>query len=113
MSSNISSYVVLNAFEKALREMIVEEKTPELISAERSCPRQFRSRRRKAGESKKTIFNYIPCDNNFEASFAKFLDKAETCRRLQSYLNSLVFGSLHRYASQYTKLFPGFHCGFD
>jgi len=78
MSSNIASYVVLNAFEKALREMIVEEKTPELISADRflSETLPFPSSK-KPYESKKTIFNYIPCDNAFETAFAKFLDKSE------------------------------------
>lgn len=78
MSSNVAGFVVINVFEKALRDIIVEEKTPELISASRflSETLPFPSSK-KPCESKKTIFNYIPCDNEFESSFAKFLDKAE------------------------------------
>jgi len=28
-------------------------------------------------EAKKTVFNYTPCDNDFEYSFARFLENAE------------------------------------
>ncbi|MEK7855746.1 MAG: hypothetical protein AAB288_06625, partial [Acidobacteriota bacterium] len=78
MSSNIASYVVINAFEKELREKIVEEKVPELISANRflSETPPFPTSR-KVRESDKTIFNYIPCDNKFEDAFIVFLTGCE------------------------------------
>lgn len=75
MSSNVASYVVINIFEKTLREVIVEEKEPELLSANRllSETPPFPTSK-KVIESEKTVFNYVPCDNEFELAFAKFLD---------------------------------------
>jgi type III restriction enzyme len=78
MSSNIASYVVIKEFEKVLREAIVEEKTPELLTPSRllskSSPFPFS---KTIYEAKKTVFNYVACDNSFERDFAKFLDHAE------------------------------------
>ncbi|MCS6821649.1 MAG: DEAD/DEAH box helicase family protein [Microscillaceae bacterium] len=78
MSSNVASYVVIKEFEKALREMIVEPKEPQLLSAKRflSSTSPFPTSR-KVIEARKTIFNYTPCDNEYELHFAKFLDKAQ------------------------------------
>lgn len=77
MSSKIASYVVIKEFERILREMIIEEKEPRLISAERflAMTPPFPTSK-KVIESAKTIFNYVPCDNEFELSFARFLDNA-------------------------------------
>lgn len=78
ISSNIASYVVIKEFEKALRELVVEQKEPQLLSANRflSSTSPFPTSK-KVLEAKKTIFNYIPCDNGYEYEFAKFLDKSE------------------------------------
>jgi len=78
ISSNIASYVVIKEFEKALREIVIEHKEPELLSANRflSSTVSFPTSK-KVLEAKKTIFNYTPCDNDFEYNFAKFLEKAE------------------------------------
>ena len=78
MSSNIASFVVIKVFEKALREVIVEQKEAELLSANRylSETPPFPTSR-KVIESKRTVFNYVPCDNEFELSFANFLDSSE------------------------------------
>jgi type III restriction enzyme len=78
MSSNISSYVVIKEFEKALREIVIEEKEPQLLSASRmlSTTPPFPTSK-KLLEAKKTVFNYTACGNDFEYDFAKFLDKAE------------------------------------
>ncbi len=78
ISSNIASYVVIKEFEKVLREMVIEQKEPQLISANRflsSTPAFPTSK--KVLEAKKTVFNYTPCDNDYELAFAKFLDKAD------------------------------------
>jgi len=77
MSGNVASYVVIKEFEKALREMIVETPPPQLISVERflSSTPPFPTSKR-VMESKKTVFNYVPCANDYEWAFAKFLDKA-------------------------------------
>jgi len=78
MSTNLASYVIIKEFEKVLREAIVEEKTPELLSPgrllSRCSPFPFS---KTIYEAKKTIFNYVACDNNFERDFAKFLDHSE------------------------------------
>jgi len=78
ISSNIASYVVIKEFEKALREIVIENKEPQLLSANRflSSTIPFPTSK-KILEAKKTIFNYTPCDNDFEYDFAKFLDKSE------------------------------------
>lgn len=78
ISSNIASYVVIKEFEKALREIVIEHKEPQLISANRflSATLPFPTSK-KVLEAKKTIFNYTPCDNEFEYNFAKFIEKAE------------------------------------
>ncbi len=78
ISSNVASYVVIKEFEKALREVVIEQKEAQLLSASRllsSTPAFPTSK--KVLEAKKSIFNYTPCDNDFEYDFAKFLEKAE------------------------------------
>lgn len=78
MSTNVSSYVVCKEFEKVLRDVIVQETKPELLAPSRMLsttpPYPFS---RKLYESKKTIFNFVACDNEFELSFAKFLHRSE------------------------------------
>lgn len=78
ISSNIASYVVIKEFEKVLREMVIEQKLPILISADHflsSTPSYPTSK--KVLEATKTVFNYTPCDNDYELTFAKFIDKAQ------------------------------------
>ncbi len=66
-----------NIFLKLLRPKIVEDKTPNLyqesslLSA--TPPFPYSS---KVCEAKKTLFNLTPCGNDFEQSFARFLDDA-------------------------------------
>ena len=77
MSSNIASYVVIKEFEKLLRDLVVEQKQPELILENRflSSTAPYPTSK-KLMQSTKTVFNYVPCDNDYELTFAKFLDKA-------------------------------------
>jgi type III restriction enzyme len=77
LSSNIASYVVIKEFEKVLRELVVEQKQPMLISADHylSSTPPFPTSR-KVIEAKHTVFNYVVCGNEYETNFAKFLDKA-------------------------------------
>lgn len=78
ISSNIASYVVIKEFEKALREIVIEQKEPQLLSASRllSTTPPFPTSK-KVLDAKKSIFNYTPCDNDFEYNFAKFLEKSD------------------------------------
>jgi type III restriction enzyme len=78
MGTNLVSYVVVKEFEKALRDLVVEEKEPQLLAPKRmlssTIPFPYS---KKVLESKKSVFNYVPCDNDLEYRFAKFLDGAE------------------------------------
>ena len=78
MSTNLAGYVVIKEFEKALRALIVEPKTPELLSANRwlSTTPPFPTSQ-KILDARKTVFNYTPCANEYEYAFARFLDQAE------------------------------------
>ncbi|MBI1924369.1 DEAD/DEAH box helicase family protein, partial [Candidatus Poribacteria bacterium] len=77
MSSNVASYVVVKTFGKALREKVIEPTEPQLTAPERmlsSAPPFPHSR--PTFEAAKCVFNYVPCDNEFERDFAKFLQIA-------------------------------------
>ncbi|MDZ4808199.1 MAG: DEAD/DEAH box helicase family protein [Bacteroidota bacterium] len=78
MGSNVASFVVTKEFEKLLREIVIEHKEPELLSAERflSSTPSFPTSK-KILEAKKSVFNYVPCDNDFEYNFAEFLEKSD------------------------------------
>jgi type III restriction enzyme len=39
----------------------------------------------------KSIFNYVPCDNNFEVDFAKFLDRADDVRAFSKIIPKIGF----------------------
>jgi len=77
ISSNVASYVVIKEFEKVLREIVIEHKEPELLSMNRllSSTPPFPTSK-KVLEAKKSVFNYTPCDNDFEYNFAKFIERA-------------------------------------
>lgn len=78
MSSNLVDYVVSKEFERALRDLVVEDKTQELITPNRllsgTPPFPYS---KKILEAKKSVFNYVACDNELEYSFARFLDESE------------------------------------
>ena len=78
MGNNLASYVVIKEFEKVLRDVVVEEKTAELISPEKfiseTKPFPFS---KVTVEASKSIFNYVACDNNYEADFARFLENSD------------------------------------
>lgn len=78
MSGKIARLVVMREFEKILREKMVEYPAPELQSLEKwlsNTPAY--PTHKKVLEQGKTIFNYTPCDNEYELAFAKFLEQAE------------------------------------
>ncbi len=78
MSTNLVSYVVTKEFERALRDLVLEDKHPELLT-----PKRFLSSTppfpysRQLLQSKKSVFNYVACDNQLEYAFARFLDSTE------------------------------------
>jgi type III restriction enzyme len=78
MSTNVAQYVCVQTFKKELLSKTIEEQKPKLEGADRflSGLAAF-PWSRPTYEGKKTILNLIPCDNEFEEEFARFLDKAD------------------------------------
>jgi type III restriction enzyme len=81
MATPVASYVCTEEFKRVLRQLSIAEQEPQLLEAARmlsSCPPFPWSR--KVLEASKSVFNMIPCDNDFEKAFARFLDSAEDVR---------------------------------
>ena len=75
MSTNAAQYVCIDVFKKALLALTIAEQEPQLLEPARmlsSC--QPFPWSRPVWEGVKTVFNLVPCDNDFEREFAKFLD---------------------------------------
>jgi type III restriction enzyme len=77
MSTPAASYVCIDIFEKTLKKLAIAEQEPVLLEPERllSACQPF-PWSRKVWEGVKRVFNLVPCDNDFERDFAKFLDNA-------------------------------------
>jgi type III restriction enzyme len=77
IASNVAQYVTVKTFTAALRSLVVEELTPQLVSEGRRLsetpPFPYSRPTLPAG---KTVFNLVACDNEFERRFAQFLEKA-------------------------------------
>lgn len=76
MSRPPVGYVVKKLFTAALRNKIVEELEPSLLSDPRRLSETlpFPFSNPNAVDGHKCILNYAPCTNNFEQQFARFLD---------------------------------------
>ncbi len=78
MNHRIAGYVVLDVFGRALRDKIIEQLEPIIEGEERKLssmePFAFS---RSVLEARKSVFNLVPCDNDFEYEFAKFLESAK------------------------------------
>lgn len=75
MGTNAAQYVCVDVFRKALSALTLEELEPQLLEPARmlSTCQPF-PWSRPVWEGAKTVFNLVPCDNDFEREFAKFLD---------------------------------------
>lgn len=81
MSTPVTHYVCVDVFKKALQALTIQEQEPQLLEPARmlsACPPFPWSR--PVWEGRKCIFNLVPCDNDFEREFAKFLDNASDVR---------------------------------
>ena len=78
MNHRIAGYVVLDVFAKALKDKIVEQVEPSIEGESRPLstmePFAFS---RSVLDARKCVFNLVPCDNDFEYEFAKFLESAK------------------------------------
>ena len=82
ISSNVAQYVTVKTFAEALRKLVISELEPQLLHAGRllseTPPFPWSRATMEAGKS---IFNLVPCDNEYEKEFARFLQKAEDVQR--------------------------------
>jgi type III restriction enzyme len=82
ISSNVAQYVTVKTFVEALRKLVISELEPQLLHAGRMLsetpPFPWSRATMEAGKS---IFNLVPCDNEYEKEFARFLQKADDVQR--------------------------------
>jgi type III restriction enzyme len=82
ISSNVAQYVTVKTFVEALRKLVISELEPQLLHAGRllseTPPFPWSRATMEAGKS---IFNLVPCDNEYEKEFARFLQKADDVQR--------------------------------
>ncbi len=82
IGTNVAQYVTVKTFVEALRQLVIAELEPQLLHAGRllsETPPFPWSRATLAAD--KSIFNLVPCDNEFEKEFAQFLQKAPDVQR--------------------------------
>ncbi len=81
MSTAVAHYVCVDVFRKALLALTIEEQTPQLLEPARmlSTCQPF-PWSRPVWEGRKCVFNLVPCDNDFEREFAKFVDNSRDVR---------------------------------
>lgn len=78
ISSNVAQYVTIKTFVEALRKLVIEDLKPQILHEGRSLletPPFPWSRATLAAD--KCVFNLVPCANEFEKEFARFLQKAD------------------------------------
>jgi type III restriction enzyme len=77
LAENDAQKLVVDAFATAIRELAIVEREPQITeSAFRVSQTPPFPWSRKTVEGKRTVFNLTPVDNNLEARFAAFLDRA-------------------------------------
>ena len=77
MSTPVAHYVCVDVFSKELKALSIAEQEPQLLEPARmlsSTPPFPWSR--SIWEGQHCIFNLVPCENDFERDFARFLDNA-------------------------------------
>jgi type III restriction enzyme len=81
IATGVAQYVTVKTFAAALRGLVVEELSPQLLDPGRNLsetpPFPFS---RPTFEASKTVFNKVAADNEFEREFARFLEKAADVR---------------------------------
>ena len=98
ISSNVAQYVTVKTFVEALRKLVISELEPQLLHAGRplsETPPFPWSRPTLAAD--KSIFNLVPCDNEFEKEFARFSAKGGRCAALRQAAGAIrVCHRIHR-----------------
>ena len=83
IASKPAEFVTVDVFAKALRGLVIEELTPEVLHEGRllSETTPFPYSRPTLADAGKCVFNLVPCDNEFERKFARFLQNARDVER--------------------------------
>jgi len=92
MATPVAHYVCVDVFKKALLALAIEDQIPQLLEKSKmlsTCSPFPWSR--PVWEGRKCVFNLVPCDNDFERDFAKFLDNAEDVRAFAKLPQSFGF----------------------
>jgi type III restriction enzyme len=78
MSTQVASYVCIQEFSRVLKQLSIADQEPQLLAPDRllSTCQPF-PWSRKVYEANHCVFNMVPCDNDFERAFARFLDNAD------------------------------------
>jgi type III restriction enzyme len=78
MSTQVAAYVCIQEFSRVLKQLSIADQVPELVAPSRllSTCQPF-PWSRKVYEANHCVFNMVSCDNDFEKSFARFLDHAD------------------------------------
>jgi type III restriction enzyme len=82
ISSNVAQYITVKTFVQELRKVVVEELKPQLLNTGRQLsetPKFPWSRLTLAAG--RCVFNLVPCANEFEKEFARYLEDAEDVER--------------------------------
>lgn len=78
ISSNVAMYVTVKTFVAALRDVVVQEVEPRLLDVGRPLSQTPAFPwSRKTLSASKCVFNLVPCENEFEKEFARFLQDAD------------------------------------
>ncbi len=78
IGTNVAQYVTVDVFAKALRKLVIAELEPTLMDKGRPLSQTPPFPWSRATlKAKKCIFNLVPCENEFEKQFAKFLEDAD------------------------------------
>jgi type III restriction enzyme len=93
ISSNVAQYVTVKTFVAALQPLVVEELTPQLLNPGRrlSEGQPFPWSRPTLDHATKCVLNLVPCDNEFERKFARFLQDARDVARFSKLPESFGF----------------------
>ncbi|MDQ3557357.1 MAG: DEAD/DEAH box helicase family protein, partial [Gemmatimonadota bacterium] len=81
ISSNVARFVTVDLFVKALRQLVLEEQTPQVLAGRKLSETPPFPYSRPTFVVAKTVFNLVTCDNEFEGRFARFLQNAPDVER--------------------------------
>ena len=82
---------LINLFVNAFRDMTFTEREPEKKDTIKLSDTRPFVWSKLVYPANRCIFNYVPCDNNFEVDFAKFLDRAEDVVAFSKIIPKIVF----------------------